>query len=67
MFQISSSTCYSKTTVKTFATFIEAQEYAQNQMKATCFEVDEDYENCADFIAAGEVYSIEPIGFKVAA
>lgn len=67
MFNISTSTCYSKSTVKSFDTFADAEAYAKTEMEAACFDTDPDHEGCADFLAAGEIYSIEPDGFKVAA
>ncbi len=67
MFTISQSTAYSKSTVATFPTFDAAREYAENNMAADFFEVDEDYEGCADFLSRGEVYAVEPVGFSAAA
>jgi hypothetical protein len=67
MFNIQTATAHSKTVIKSFVTFTEARYHAEHTMKAEFFELDHDYADCADFMAHGQCYCIEPSGFKVAA
>lgn len=67
MFNIQTATAHSKSIIKSFCTFTEARYHAEKVMGAEYFEIDHDYRDCADFIAHGQCYSIEPSGFKMAA
>ena len=67
MFNIQTATAHSKSVIKSFCTFTEARYHAEKVMKADFLEMDPDYTCCADFIAGGQIYSIEPSGFKAAA
>jgi hypothetical protein len=66
-YAIFSFTAYNKTLVATLETFAEAEIYAVETMKAEFFEEDADHPGCADFFARGEVYSLQPVGFKLVA
>ncbi len=63
MFEISTCTAYSRSVVKTVDSLDAARAYADS-IGADFFEIDEDYEGCADFLARGEVYAVQPVGFS---
>ena len=60
MFEIYEFNAYSKTVLRTFATFEEAEAYAL-ATNPVCYERDEDYPGCADYFVNGLVFSIGPI------
>ena len=64
-YEISTITIASRSVVKTVKSLDEAREYA-NRIKGEFFEIDEDYPECADFLAHGQVYSVQPVGFTTA-
>lgn len=64
-YEIATMTANARSIITTVESFDEARAYAQ-RIGAKFFEIDEDYPECADFLACGEIYSVQPVGFTAA-
>lgn len=51
--------------MSTHDTLADAINHATAVMGAQFLEIDKDYPDCADFLAGGCIYSIQPEGFKL--
>ena len=68
MFHVYIATAHSKSTIREFATFELGLAYLVERAGSAEFvEVDPDHSECADAFADGDVISLEPVGFSLAA
>lgn len=64
MYEISTCTASHRSVVATVESLDAARAYA-DRLGAVVFEIDEDYPECADFLARGDVYAVQPVGFSL--